>query len=296
MIGLTYVFSEHPEKGCNKMFQIKGILSIILRLKGLLLVVFLSFAPIKICLAQENITIPLSQIQLIKFEDKDQFDIEKHNGSIFKISLKSFEELSSQGGQVKAEDKIRNRWQLSVKVNYLIPLYEEIDPCLHYNLFFGYSFEKFMITGEIGFSLMRHDQEFASVWGVTTMERSYRFLTFLAHVGYIPFSQVKYFQPYLGIFLGITNLTEYRKNPTAENDQEKIESDNPNLFASGVKVGVDVFPFSRFSVFMEGRVYYHLPKISREIYEARGYFAPTSYTEEYRLMLFTIGGGVKIFF
>jgi len=143
MRGLTYVFPEHPEKGCNKMFQIKGILSITLRLTGLLLVVFLSFAPIKICLAQENITIPLSQIQLIKFEDKEQFDIEKHTGSIFKISLKSFEELSSRRDQVKAEDKIRNRWQLGVKVNYLIPLYEEIDPCLHYNLFFGYSFEKF---------------------------------------------------------------------------------------------------------------------------------------------------------
>ena len=278
------------------MFQIKGIFNITLRLTGVLLVVFLSFAPIKICLAQENITILLSQTQLIKFEDKDQLDIEKHNGSIFKISLKSFEELSSQGDQVKAEDKKKNRWQLGAGVNYLIPLYEGINPCLYYNLFFGCSFDRFLITGEIGFSLMRHNQELDSVWGKTTMERSYRFFTFLAHVGYIPFSQVKYFQPYLGIFLGMTNINEYRKNPTAENDQEKIESDTPNIFASGAKVGVDVFPFSRVTIFVEGRFYYHSPKISREIYKARGYFAPTSETEKYRLMLFTIGGGVKIFF
>ncbi len=250
------------------MLQIKGIFNIALKLTGVLLVVYLSFVSSKTCLAQED-KLPATVTDA---------------------------EYSSRGDQVKAEDKIRNRWQLGVKVNYLIPLYEEIDPCLHYNLFFGYSFEKFMITGEIGYSLMIHDQEFASVWGVTTIERSYRFFTFLAHVGYIPFSQVKYFQPYLGIFLGLTNINEYRKNPAEENDQEWIESDNPNLFASGAKVGVDVFPFSRFSVFMEGRFYYHLPKISREIYEARGYFAPTTYTEKYRLTLFTIGGGVKICF
>jgi len=178
---------------------------------------------------------------------------------------------------------------------YFAPVNSNLESAPLFIVGIGQSFDRFILSGEIGYSRISHDQSFQSAFDVTiTQERYYDYFSFQGHLSFIPFPELESFQPYAGIFAGYGSLTDYRKKETENNNTEKlVQQDRLNL---GLKAGLNIFPYSKVSLFIEGRYLYTPKKVTRNVYESQGILGDLVAREtEYYFNAFTFGGGIKYY-
>jgi len=194
-----------------------------------------------------------------------------------------------------AKDVASDRWEIYASAAYTFLFNDTLKNNILYTVGFGHTFDAFLISGEINFNYSNHD-DLIENWPFSSgsvMERNYLFTNFAASVTYSPFGTWRYIQPYAGISIGYTILTDYT-NTTSTNEDDRI-----NLFSYGTKIGANLFPFSNFSIFIEVRFIGTAPKFTRNNYSwtglgMGGYLEKNS--EKISYAGASIGGGVKIFF
>lgn len=194
-----------------------------------------------------------------------------------------------------AEDRIRDRTSMGLSVYYLLPVKTDIKGSPLYAAFLAHNFDLFILSAEAGYSRIVHDQTFPSVFGTDiTQERWYNMYTLQGSLSFMPFPNWKYIQPYAGGIIGWLNLQDFHKDTTAEDEKEKLLVQN--RLTLGLKAGAHVIPFSKVSIFIEGRYYYTPARLTRYAYESQLLGAPIEHHHKYYFNAFAIGGGIKYFF
>lgn len=210
------------------------------------------------------------------------------------LSVKAGEEESISA--VLAKSAIRDRTEIGFGVHYLVPTCPDISPAPLYALFLGHTFEYILASVEFGVSFPEHDSKIASpIGGAFTQERWYDL--YFAHVSasYVPFPRWSYFMPYFGLSAGIIYAMDYRENKGEEDDKELLTK--KTHFSTGVKAGVNILPYSSFSLFFEARYYYQPQSMTRSEYTSNGIAGDmTKHDRDIDFHFLSIGGGVKIFF
>lgn len=189
------------------------------------------------------------------------------------------------------KDVIKDRWEIGLNFMYFMPADTKLKGAPLFIFFMGHSFDLFVLTAEMSYTRPGHDQKIDSVFGDITQARYYSFFTIYGHLSIIPFHW-KYLQPYAGIFAGWNRIADYRK---VGNSEERLML--ANLFGMGAKVGANIFPFSRVSLFAEGRFYYTPTRIKRKEYSSQGIFGDLKSNDtKIYFNAFSVGGGIKFFF
>ena len=196
---------------------------------------------------------------------------------------------------VLPEKQVLNRSEFSIGVSALIPTNTDLTPSPIFLAALGHNFERWNITGEVGFSRIDHDQRFEHLGNEIEQDRWYNYTTLNAHITYILYTRWKLVTPYAGVFAGYGKLIDYRSNDAYDDSEEKLRSQN--IWSLGTRLGANILPFGAFSLFLEGRYYYTPPSVIRDEYQSQGVLGGLIKTEhEYKFNYFTIGGGLKYYF
>ncbi|MDH4262660.1 MAG: PEGA domain-containing protein [Spirochaetia bacterium] len=187
------------------------------------------------------------------------------------------------------ESKTRKMAEIGAGVSYFYPLVivSDIKPNPYYYFYFGQSFNKLKVGLEVGFSFLTHDQTYKWFGVEKTRKRDYTFFTSLLQVIYAPFNW-QYVSPYLGVFVGYTHLAE-TSTLGSENNLYKT-----NMVNLGASTGITIMPYSRVSISLDAKFFYHPIAISRDVYGQLG-IGPLSVvkTDKFLFNAVTIGGSVK---
>jgi TolB-like protein len=190
-----------------------------------------------------------------------------------------------------AHKKNLNRTEAGIGLYWFMPFSAKINNGLLYSPYIGQTFEHFYIGLAVGYSNLDHDQKFAASSAV--VERSYQIFNASVHFRFIPFTEMRYFSPYIGIFLEAGKaLSFYKKSGIWE--QEPL-GESQKYYSVGASFGVNIFPYSSlFSLFAEGRFYYSPTDLVRGEYISPGSSQMTK--EETSLSGISVGGGAKYYF
>jgi len=197
---------------------------------------------------------------------------------------------------ILGRSQIRDRTEFGMGIHYLHSTYSDISASPLYTLFMGQTFESVLASIEIGVSYPEHDEKLTSPIGTPFVQKRWYDLYF-AHlsISYVPFPHWKYFLPYCGIMGGTIYAIDYRKNTTKE-DEEEILTKKAHL-SLGLKLGMNVLPYSHFALFFETRYYYQPEKMQRYTYQSNGITGDmTEKSENINFHFITLGGGFKFFF
>ncbi len=194
-----------------------------------------------------------------------------------------------------AESKLRNRTEIGFGVYYFRPVNSNLDAAPLYSLFIGQSIYRLNLAGEFAYSKIEHSQTISSPFGAIKQDRWYQLFIVHAHIAYVPMELGPYVMPYLGIFGGYGRLIDYRKNKSHSEDEEKLSS--RNIWSIGPKIGLNVAPFSKVSIFFESRFLYTPVRVERRVWQSRGVLGDLTVRQtKYYFNAFSIGAGVKIYF
>lgn len=193
------------------------------------------------------------------------------------------------------QEQVKDRSGIELAAFYFVPTYKELDPAPYFVAAYGRTFDRFFLSGEIGYSSIDHNQTYDTLFGEVTQERFYTLFTLQGHLSYAPFPRLEKVQPYAGLFAGWGILTDFRKIATAEDDDEKLGQED--LFNLGLEAGVVLFPYSRFNLFLEGRFFWTPKEVTRIVYESQGILGDVVPREtQYYFNAFILGGGLRYFF
>ncbi len=192
-----------------------------------------------------------------------------------------------------AEHKFFNRTEFAAGAGYLIPMSKDLQNSKYYYAQAGQSFDKVIISFELGYSNIRHDQEIdMALLGKITQERYYDLWIAQLHFKYRLAPSWKYFSPYAGGIIGMTRL--YDNRIIRDDATEEIKS--YKLWALGLTGGFIALPYSRFSVYVDCRYYYHPQSVDRLEYTQTTPGKLDSKAVSYKLNFLTIGGGATYYF
>jgi TolB-like protein len=187
---------------------------------------------------------------------------------------------------------------LGVGIFYLVPLNDNVRPTILFGpIFYAHAFRVLQAGLEFAFALnQRHDMDLTSPLNTPfTMERYYNIILVHASLNVLPFPQQHKVRPYTGVAVGLVRLSDYRVNQALEGDTELIVSQS--CFSVGSKIGVCFFPYTAFSMFLEGRFYWQPFSIDRPVYVSRGIGSEMAQESEWvSLNFFAVGGGIKFVF
>ncbi len=202
---------------------------------------------------------------------------------------------SATWNPVLPEKQVLNRSEFSVGVSALIPANKDLTPSPVFLAAIGHNFDRWNISGEIGFSRISHDQVFQHLGSEVEQDRWYNYTSLNGHIAYILYTGWKLVTPYAGIFAGYGKLVDYRSNEAYEDGEEKLRSHN--LLSLGGRLGANILSLGKFSLFVEGRYYYTPTLVTRDEYQSQGVLGGLIKSEqEYRFNYVTMGGGLKYYF
>jgi len=196
---------------------------------------------------------------------------------------------------VLARGQVRDRKEIGFGIHFLNSTSPEISSAPLYTIFIGQTFDEILASIELGYSSPHHDLKIPHLGNIFTQERWYDL--YFAHVSasYVPFPQWKYLLPYGGLSAGMIYAVDYRKNVSMKDDQELLFKQP--LLSLGAKLGVNIIPYSNFSLFFEARYYYQPQAMTRYTYTSNGVAGNFSkHTDKIDFHFLSYGGGVKIFF
>jgi TolB-like protein len=136
--------------------------------------------------------------------------------------------------------------------------------------YIGQTFEHLYLGFAIGFTRIRHDQDMSTPFTSepVTYERRYNMYSCSVHLRFIPFTGMRYFSPYAGIYGEAGKIYSMTK---FEGDWEKDKIGySQKYYSIGASFGVNMFPFAKMSLFAEGRVQYTPGDIDRGEYYMPG--------------------------
>jgi TolB-like protein len=213
----------------------------------------------------------------------------------FEASFKIDADEHMKFSPVLGESNFQNRTEIGFGVSFLQPVSDKFNGVPHYYILVGHTFERLIVSGELGFSQFDHSQTHFSTFDPNlTLERWYNTFWFHGHLSYMPFPNWTKFTPYFGVMIGMINLNDYKYNTNVKNDKEKV--DDQTMFSFGGKVGANILPFGNVALFVEARYYFQPYKLNRIEYESDLFGALSETQTKLYLHIFTIGGGVKYFF
>ncbi len=189
-------------------------------------------------------------------------------------------------------------WHLSLSGFYLKPINSPSDadtfqPAFLLLASWGYSFSNFNIDAELGYSKMDHSETIDFFDTTVKQERWYNYVTLNLNLKYFLFPNWKNISPWLGILAGGSIFIDIRKNSSGEDEMEELTREGMVLL--GINTGVNLFSFSRFQPYLEGRFYYYPQKIIRTAYTSAGLGGGLiAEKENYNFLGFTIGTGIRV--
>jgi TolB-like protein len=190
-----------------------------------------------------------------------------------------------------AHKKDLNRAESGIGLYWYMPFTKKIKNGMLYSPYIGQTFEHFYIGLAVGYSKLNHDQKFDFTSDI--VERNYYIFNTSVHFRFIPFTSMRYFSPYVGVFLEAGRaFSFYKKSGIWESEPM---GSSQKYYSMGASFGINIFPYSSlFSLFGEGRIYYSPTDIVRGEYLAPG--SSQMKKEETNLSGISIGGGAKYYF
>lgn len=189
-------------------------------------------------------------------------------------------------------------WHVSLSAFYLQPINNPSDkdifkPSILLLVSWGYSFSNFTMDAELGFSKMDHSETIDFFGTSVEQKRWYNYATLNLNFKYSLFRGWKYVSPWLGILAGGSVITDIRENSSGEEGEEELMQQGMVLL--GANAGVNLFSFSRFHPYLEGRFYYYPQKITRTAYTSAGLGGGLIATpEDFKFFGFAIGCGIRV--
>lgn len=187
-------------------------------------------------------------------------------------------------------EKLRSYSCIALGVAYFMPTSTDVKNAPLYTFMYGHSYSGLTLAAEAGYGKIDHSQELHFPGWNVTQNRYYSTYTLFGHISYVLFPNWLVLQPYAGIMAGGIFITDYRKKATAEDNEEKMLYQK--RFSMGIKAGACIIPYSKVSLFVEGRFYVTPKKLQREVFEG-GILGESSHMTEYYFNAFSIGGGVR---
>ncbi len=191
------------------------------------------------------------------------------------------------------DENAADRFEFDASVYYFVPFNSDFEQSILYSIFWGYTFDVFLIGFEGGASIFPHDQEVENFpFDDNLMARDYMLISLMGHLSMpvIPRSWAisRYIQPFAGIMMGYNMLQDRSDN---------YDNTSSHLFAYGIKAGVNLFPYSAFSLFAECRITSVYPRLKRTVYEGQGFTGGLITREEkVAFTALSLGGGIRIYF
>ena len=192
--------------------------------------------------------------------------------------------------------EMMNRTQYTLGAFGYIPVSSKLQAGPLFSLGYGKTFEHIYIGGELQSGYFNHDQKLTmSGWGTVTHERMYIPLNGGLHLNYIPFISWRYFSPYAGIFGKCGWVFNYQKEENEFKQDDKLV--RSFTYAFGPAVGVNLLPYSKFSLWVEGRFEWCPESITRyEYVPPKGFSGATTLRKSsVNLSGFCIGGGLTYY-
>jgi TolB-like protein len=136
--------------------------------------------------------------------------------------------------------------------------------------YIGQTFEHFYIGLALGYTRIKHNQDMSSVFtsDPVTIDRRYEMYSSSVHLRFIPFTGMRYFSPFIGIYGEVGKIYAASK---IKDDWEKDDIGySQKYYSLGTSFGVNMFPYAKLSLFAECRVQYTPTEIDRGEYYMPG--------------------------
>lgn len=163
-----------------------------------------------------------------------------------------------------------DRFEYGLGVFYNTTFSKEIGSGFTVSPYIGQTFEHFYLGFALGFTRIHHDQDMSSLFTSepVTYERRYQMFNASVHLRFIPFTGMRFFSPFIGIYGEAGKLYSTTK---FEGDWEKDSIGySQKYYSIGSSFGVNAFPFAKLSIFAECRVQYTPTEIERGEYYMPG--------------------------
>lgn len=225
----------------------------------------------------------------------------KHSVFLKKSGYRDEErEVTIQAGAVEKIDEAllpaRKALNIFIGAGYqrLLP---PSGPLKQGNLFsaqIGFAFGRWAFDLTYAFSpSWDHAYTYSTPFGALTDSRSYFFNAYLLGMTFEIF-EFRYFSPYVGIFGGFTQTTDYELSGS---DKTSTKIATAELFQLGTKLGLEILPRQTVSLFIEGRYQFFPSSVSRTTKESQGVLGgPTQVNGTTNLSSLSVGGGIRLHF
>jgi hypothetical protein len=187
-----------------------------------------------------------------------------------------------------------SRSGLHAGVFYLKPDNKALREDYLFLLAFSHSFGNIELGLEAGVNnSLDHSYGYPVPYSSRKEERSYRLLLVDVNLKYDFLNLWQRFSAYGGMSAGYILLADRGYSP----DFFMEESRKYHIFMGGVLLGVNLFPYSVFSIFIEGRYNYSFSNISRETISGINFLGQSSYQEEkFHFSYLNLGFGFRLRF
>jgi TolB-like protein len=189
----------------------------------------------------------------------------------------------------------RSQWTLGMYA------YEPVSPKAQlsalFALAYGKTFEHVYLGGELMSGWIQHDQDLKMPFSDDPITHQRMYVPVLAgiHLNVSPFLSWRYFSPYAGVFAQCGYVKNYQKEKGEYVDD--IKTEQSFIYSFGPAVGINFLPYSKISLFVEGRFSWHPESTERYEYVAPKGFAgaATLHKSSINLSGFCIGGGLTYY-
>lgn len=193
--------------------------------------------------------------------------------------------------------EMMNRTQYTFGAFAYIPVSSKLQAGPLFSLGYGKTFEHVYIGGEVQSGYFGHDQDLKMPFETkpVTHERMYIPVNAGLHLNVIPFISWRYFSPYAGVFGKCGWVLNRQKEENTFVKDEKLSQSF--TYAFGPAVGINLIPYSKFSLWIEGRFEWCPESITRYEYVApKGFSGATTLRKSsVNLSGFCIGGGLTYY-
>ncbi|MBN1897828.1 MAG: PEGA domain-containing protein [Spirochaetes bacterium] len=196
------------------------------------------------------------------------------------------------------EDTVRDRFQIGFGVLYLmLPSEKAITPSSLFNIHFGRSFNRLIISGEFAFGGLGNKTAYDSGFGnEIELEQWYNLYYFAGHINFNLFPRWKYFSPVIGAFAGYGVVYYNRESAATSEDEAERIKEFTSMFNLGPELEFSILPASHFNIFLDIRYIIYPKKILRNEYEGNLFGPRITFEKELGLNLLGIGGGIRVYF
>lgn len=196
-----------------------------------------------------------------------------------------------------ASKALLNRSEMGVSFHWYVPLSKDIQSGFLGSVYYGKTYEHIYIGGAVNYSMLPNNQKIDTVFESSPIEKERRLImsTLSGHLNITPFTSMRYFSPYGGIFGGLGFLfASYKYNNEWANEKNGAKQ---FIYYVGALAGINMLPYSKISLFAEGRFYYYPADITRYTFESQGLKGGLLYKKDTaNLTGFSIGAGFKYYF